>query len=218
MNMSTAHFAGWTAVIGGIVGIIGFIALALLFVVGEPFGTLNDILSIPTALLMMPLIFALYRLNGGGSPAAGLIALLAGVTGFLAAAVGSGLLVLGRLDFVQSLIPGIGGFGLIGLWVLVNSVLGLTNGVLPRGLAWTGIALSVTPSLALLAVFRAESLARVLEAMGGQASPGVQISPLAYAFLILGAVSYAAMPVFYIVLGRLFLSNRLAFPIAASIA
>ncbi len=63
MDVSNQNFIGWTTIAGGVIGVVGFISLALLFVVGEPFGTLNDILSIPVAFLMMPLILALYQLH-----------------------------------------------------------------------------------------------------------------------------------------------------------
>ena len=116
MTVSDSPFVGWTAIAGGVVGVVGFIALVLLFVVGEPFGTLNDVLSIPVALLAAPLLFALYQLHAASYPAVAVVALLAGLAGYAAAAIGSGLLVLGRIDFNTSLLFGIGGFGLIGLW------------------------------------------------------------------------------------------------------
>ena len=150
MNTASSQFVGWTALIGGAMSVVSFVALILLFVVGEPFGTLNDLLTIPTALLMAPLILALYRVNTADRPALSLLALVAGLAGFVAAAVGGGLLVLGRISFEQSLLPGIGGFGLIGLWALLNSALGLANDRLPSGLAWLGLALGLMPTLTLV--------------------------------------------------------------------
>lgn len=206
MNPSNPNFVGWTAIIGGVVGIISFISLLLLFVVGEPFGTLNDILSIPIAFLLVPFIFALYRLNAPNHSSLSLLALLVGIAGFFITAIGSGLLVLNRITFDQSLLAGIGGFGLIGLWVLINSVLGLTDGTLARGLAWLGVLIGITPTLALIAVFRTDSIASMLTGLAGEA--GSQISPLGYALLLLGGLSYAALPVWFLLVGRLFVSGR----------
>ena len=138
MSIPNSHFVGWTAIIGGVVGVIGFVSLILLFVVGEPFGTLNDILSIPTAFLLLPLVVALYRLNAAEQSWLSLFALIAGLTGFISTAVGSVLLVSGRIDFDQSLIYGIGGFGLIGLWALLNSVMGLSEHALPQSIGLDG--------------------------------------------------------------------------------
>ena len=208
MSIPNSHFVGWTAIIGGVVGVIGFVSLILLFVVGEPFGTLNDILSIPTAFLLLPLVVALYRLNAAEQSWLSLFALIAGLTGFISTAVGSVLLVSGRIDFDQSLIYGIGGFGLIGLWALLNSVMGLSDHALPKALAWMGILLGVTPTLALLAVFRANSVANALNGMAGQTAAGGQTNPMVYVLFMLGFISYAGLPIWFILIGRLFLSDR----------
>jgi len=216
MTVSDSPFVGWTAIAGGVVGVVGFIALLLLFVVGEPFGTLNDILSIPVALLVAPLLLALYRLHAASYPAVAVVALLAGLAGYAAAAIGSGLLVLGRIDFNTSLLFGIGGFGLIGLWALLTSGMGLRGDTLPGAAAWAGLALSVAPTLALLAVLRAESVANALNAMGGQTG-GTPPGALAMVFFILGGLSYAAMPLWIVWLGRLFLAGRVGLPAAVAL-
>ena len=209
MRTSAHQITGWMAILGGIVAIIGTISLLLLFVVGEPFGTLNDILSVPTAVLLLPMVIALYRVNSPDYRFLNLAAMVAGVSGFIVVAAGSVLLVLGQISFAQSLIPGIGGFGLIGLWMVLNSVLALKTHSLPAGLAWAGLLLGITPSLALLAVLRAETMANALQSMAGQ-SAGVQLSPLMTVLLLLGSLSYAGMPIWFIWVGRLFLPGHAA--------
>lgn len=188
----------------------------LFFVVGNPFGTVNDILATPAALLALPLLFALYRLHAAEYPLVALVALLAGMAGFVGAAVGSGALALGQIDFVTSLILGIGGFGLIGLWLLLTSGMGLLGGALPKSLAWASLLLAITPTLALVAMFRADRVAAALSGMAGQAA--LPLSPLAYVFMALGAISYAALPLWLIWVGRLFLSGRLGAPVVAAIS
>lgn len=210
MDMSSHSSVGWTAIVGGVIGVIGFISLAIFFIVGEPFGTLNDILAIPVAFLMLPLAFALYRLNSADYSLLSLVALAAGVVGFLSTAIGSLLLITGRIGFEQSLITGIGGFGLIGLCVLLNSSMGLMNRQLPRATAWIGILLALTPSLALLAVLRAGSIARALEAMAGQTAAEFQMNPLVVVIFVLGGLSYAGMPFWFIWMGRLFATGKLS--------
>ena len=208
MTTSNPQLVGWTALVGGVVGVVSFVSLMLLFVVGEPFGTLNDILSIPIALLLTPLIVALYRLHAAEHAALSAFAMLAGLAGFFATAVGCALLVLGRISFEQSLLPGIGGFGLIGLWALLNSALGLANDRLPSGLAWLGLALGLMPTLTLVMTLRADRVAAVLASMGN-ATAGFQAGPLVYVLLALGFISYAGLPMWFILMGRLFLSDRL---------
>lgn len=107
------------------------------------------------------------------------VALLVGIAGFLTMMTGSILLLTNRIDFQLSLLPGIGGFGLVGLWVLIHSLLALRSGALPRSVAWAGILLAITPSLALLAVFRLETVANGLTGMAGQAG-GFQIVYLSW--------------------------------------
>lgn len=214
MNESSDQLVGWAAILGGVIGVIGFISLLLMFIVGEPFGTINDFLSIPTGLLMLPMVVTLYRLLVAEYPLSGLLALLAGIAGFLTTITGSILLLTNRIDFQLSLLPGIGGFGLIGLWVLINSIIGLRSGALPRGLAWVGILLAIAPSLALLAVFRLENIANGLTGMTGQTT-GFQMSlPMMVVFL-LGFISYAGLPIWFIALGRLFTSGRLGVAVGA---
>ena len=208
MATSNPQFVGWTALLGGVVGFVSFVALMLLFVVGEPFGTLNDILSIPIALLMTPLVVALHRLHAAEHAALSMVAMLAGLAGFFITAAGCALLVLGRISFEQSLLPGIGGFGLIGVWLLINAVLGLSAGTLPRGMAWAGLLLAITPTLALVAVLRAGNVAAALASFGGQSAGAVAVSPLAYVFVILGAISYAGLPFWFILIGRVILLGR----------
>lgn len=214
MNTTNVQFVGWTAMLGGIIGVIGFICLILLFVVGEPFGSINDFLSIPTGLLLLPLVVALYRLHAPQAPLWSGVALVAGIAGFLSTMLGSGLLLLGRIDFQQSLVFGIGGFGLVGLWVLLNGVLGLRAATLPIGIAWSGIALGITPTLALLAVFRVGSVASGLSAVAGQTT-GFAMNPLLIALFVLGGLSYAGLPVWFIVAGRLFAAGRVAVSVGA---
>lgn len=216
MNVSDSTFIGWTAIIGGVVGIISFVSLLLLFVVGEPFGTLNDILSIPIAFLLVPLVLALYRLNAAEQSALSTFALLSGLAGFFATAIGSGLLVLNRISFEQSLLPGIGGFGLIGVCLLFNSALGLSGRTFPRGVALMGLLIAITPTLALVAVLRANNVATVLMNLGGQSAGAASVSPLVYGFVILGMLSYAALPVWFILIGRTFLSGRIPLAVAAA--
>lgn len=218
MVQSNESLIGWTAVIGGILGVVGFVALLLLFVIGEPFGTLNDLLSIPTGFLLLPLVYGMLRLNQTGNPALSWVAFAAGVLGFLVTATGSILLVMGRISFERSLIPGIGGFGLIGLFVLLNSTMALRHDTLPRLTAWIGLLLAIAPTLALLAVLRADSIAGGLQAMAGQTAAGLQLSPWMIAFMVAGFVSYAGIPFWFIWVGRLFLTGKVGVAFSPAMA
>ena len=88
---------------------------------------------------------------------------------------------------------------------------------MPRVIAWVGILLAITPSLALLAVFRLESIANGLTNMAGQSS-GFQMSLPVMVIFLLGFISYAGLPVWFILVGRLFLTNRVGQAVGAVVA
>ena len=210
MAASNPQSVGWSAIIGGVIGVIGFICLILLFVVGEPFGSINDFLSIPTGLLLLPLVVGLYRLHAPHYPLIGGLAALAGAAGFLSTMAGSALLLLGRIDFQQSLIPGMGGFGLIGLWALLNAALSLADGALPRPVALAGVLLGLTPTIILVLLLRVDAVANVLSAMASPTAAGFQMNPVVMALTALGMISYAGLPFWFIAVGRLFATGRVA--------
>lgn len=207
MDASNPQFVGWTAIAAGVVSAAGLVSLIAFFLVGEPFGTINDILAIPVAFLMLPLILALYRIHVAESAVLSLIALAAGVGGFLLIAVGSALLVIGRIDFQTSLIFASAGLGLVGLWLLLNGGIAVTRHTLPRGMAWASVFLALGPCIALLAMFRLDSLVGLLMGLAGQVPMG-QISPLVYPPLVLGVLSYALLPLWMIWIGRVFLTGQ----------
>lgn len=206
---TNSQFVGWTAISGGIIGVIGFISLILLFIVGEPFGSINDFLAIPTGLLLLPLVVGLYRLHAPHYPLIGALAALAGMAGFISTMVGSVLLLTGRIDFQQSLVPGLGGFGLIGLWALINGALALVDGALPRSVALSGVLLGLTPTLILTLLLRIDTVVNVLTATTTPSAAGFQMTPVVLALVALGAISYAGLPFWFIAVGRLFASGAL---------
>lgn len=217
MNESSQNLIGWSSIVGGGIAVVGFVSLLLLFTVGEPFGTINDVLAIPSGLLLLPLVVGLYRLSAADHPLPSLVAMLLGIAGFLTTMIGSILLLTNRIDFQLSLLPGIGGIGLVGLWVLIGSITGLRSGALPRPLVWAGILLAIAPSLALLAVFRLESIANGLTSMAGAAG-GFQMSLPIMAVFLMGFISYAGLPVWFILIGRLFLTSRLSLAAGVAVA
>ena len=132
----------------------------------------------------------------------------AGAAGFLSTMVGSTLLLAGRIDFQQSLIPGLGGFGLIGLWVLINGALGLADGALPRSAALAGVLLGLSPTIILILLLRIDAVANVLNAMANPTAAGFQMNPVVMALTALGMISYAGLPIWFIAVGRLFATGR----------
>jgi hypothetical protein len=79
------------------------------------------------------------------------------------------------------------------------------------------LVLAVTPTLALVAVLRAGDVRMALANLGGQTSSMAPVGPLVYVFVIMGFISYAGLPFWFILMGRAFLSGRIPL-VAAAVA
>jgi len=119
-------------------GVVGYAAVAFLvafFVVGQPFGTLNDILNGVLGILSALLAWTMWR-RGVSSGALTAVAAL----GAAIAVVGSALVVSGTTGFFLAGLVSSVGFALIGLWLVeANRILGQT-GAVPRALSRLGLA------------------------------------------------------------------------------
>ncbi|HEX5827717.1 MAG TPA: hypothetical protein VFY23_09370 [Candidatus Limnocylindrales bacterium] len=93
------------------------LALSAFFAVGEPWGTLNDTLSIGLAWSTVPIAVDLVRRHPTSSLLrAGVVADLAGVA---ATTVFTSLLISRRMTFEESLQPILTGQALIGTWLIL---------------------------------------------------------------------------------------------------
>ena len=118
-------------------GVVGYSAVAFLvalFVVGQPFGTLNDILNGLLGILSALLAWTMWR-RGVSSGALTAVA----AVGAAIAVLGSGLVVSGTTGFFLAGLVSSVGFALIGLWLIeANRILGRTKAV-PRALSRLGL-------------------------------------------------------------------------------
>ena len=118
-------------------GVVGYAAVAFLvalFVVGQPFGTLNDILNGLLGILSAWLAWAMWR----GGVSSGALTAVAGL-GAAIAVVGSALVISGTTGFFLAGLVSSVGFALIGLWLVeANRILGRT-GAVPRALSRLGL-------------------------------------------------------------------------------
>jgi len=144
------RYAGWSAHLSAAATIVGFVTLIVFFSVGEPFGTINDISSIILALSLLPLALALYLLQRPCAALLSLIALIIGICAMLAASILQILLVLRVIKLELTLVAVPAAFGVVGVWLLLNSSLALASGTLPSGLAWVGMVAGVGYILVIL--------------------------------------------------------------------
>ena len=139
-----ARIAGRCAYVSGVLSIFGIVFLFVFFAVGEPWGTLNDIVIVPQYLLALPIAVALHQLLRSRAPLLSLVAILVGIIGILAVTVLQLLLISRVLTFAQQGLPvSLAIFLGVGGWILIVGYLGRTTGTLRHSLllavlGWSG--------------------------------------------------------------------------------
>jgi len=183
MNTSSqTHTIAWSAYISAIATILTLLTGILFFTIGQPFGTMEDIVSVLQVVFMIPIAIGLYRLIPSASNSVSLIGAMVGILGIFITAIGQGLLVLGRIDYLTSTKFFPAGAA-IGIWLLIVCFLARANGFFPNGLAWAGFIAGAGYIVAVAGLL-----------WGGQESPVFYVGGLAL------GIGY---PVWAIWLGRL---------------
>lgn len=115
---SQFRLAGWCGYISAGATIFGFVTFVIFFVVGDPFGIINDIASVIIALSSIPILLALYEHFRGDNFAWSMTALVIGVVSLLVAAVTQTMLVLKIIKYEQT-VPATIGFGMFGISLMI---------------------------------------------------------------------------------------------------
>jgi hypothetical protein len=179
------RFSGWSSYVSAGSTIIGFVMLIAFFIVGEPYGTINDISSVVIALSAIPVLFALYQLHRSAAPIASLAALIIGVLAALSAAGFQTIFIVTRKTYGDTVTMS---YGFFGVSLIMLSYLALGDKMLPRRLAWFGIIAGMGYALVITGFI-----------LGGPNHPLTYIGGLA---------SIIGYPTWAIWLGRLFLSGK----------
>ncbi len=120
--MTTSNFSamtiGWVAIATGVTGLLALVFIILLFTVGQPFGTLNDICVGLTAILSAVLAWLFYPQYHAQSPLLGPVALVVALAGALIVTVGCVLVIFGITGWYLAGLYMAVGNALIGLWLL----------------------------------------------------------------------------------------------------
>jgi hypothetical protein len=136
--LANQTFIGWTLLTSGIVFILSFIFLALMFSVKtSPWGPLNDVTYVLALILILPLLIAYFNDLRITQPFLALIALLLGFAGIALIAYTQIGLVLRKIEFSLNLRQGAFGAGLLGVAFTINHM--LSAGIIPVGLNWLGL-------------------------------------------------------------------------------
>ncbi|MEP7356068.1 MAG: hypothetical protein ABI847_02375 [Anaerolineales bacterium] len=165
MQMLLGNTAGASvsrlAVVAGVVQLVGLLSLIVFFVIGEPFGTLNDLCIALTGILSAALAWQLFAAFPARSPALGwLVVALAGV-GALIVVAGSELVITRTTGWVLAGLWMEFGYALIGVWLLVFCLAAPAGADWPRGLTVLGL---VAGGLMLLGCLTLPGLLRGLDA------------------------------------------------------
>lgn len=161
MTTEFTRYAGWAAYTSGAAAIIAFVAIALFFAGVKPFGPVNDVALVITALTMTPMALAFYWFEQGQGLALSLATLILGLAGMLIFAGNNTLMILGLVKITSyekvadpTLAINLMGFAAIGLWMMAADYLARPIGVLPAGLIWLGLASGAGFALMALAYWR----------------------------------------------------------------
>ena len=139
ISPASARLAGRLAYVAAAATLLGFITLMIFFAGVEPFGPLNDILSVVLSVVTIPLVLALHALHRSHSPAVSVLALVVGIFGLLLTTVVQSLLIVGVIPFAVAGVRSTAGFSLFGASLAVYCALSLLKKVLPQRLAVFGV-------------------------------------------------------------------------------
>ena len=134
---------GALAIGTGIVGLFGFVSIALFFSVGQPFGSINDVFIGMAAVLSFILAFMLHPRLHGQSSLLSIIALIMATIGSILVLVGSVLALSGVKGWFLSGLYMAAGNALIGLWLVTVCYISMKGRYLPQGIYTLGIVAGI---------------------------------------------------------------------------
>jgi len=205
MSPQLSHIGGWSALVNGFFAILGAVFLVIFFVKGEPFGTLNDLTSLPWALAFLPLLWLFYRLGMEGHKSITIVALAVGVIGLLGVFVLQSLLILKVITVFQQTYYITSAFGAIGIWMVIASQIGRVENFIPPGLGVFGIALGAGWILATICVWIGGfPPADSVSSMSDMSQFNI-VTIIGVSLIFLG---YFVQPIWAIWLGRFLLSGK----------
>lgn len=141
-NFSPATI-GRTAITTGSVHILAAILLIMFFMVGQPFGTLNDIFNGLAGISSGILAWMLYTEYRATSPSLFRVGIVLAWVGVISVVIGSILVTLEITGWVLAGLYSSAGTALIGLWVLVFNYSMMKNNLLTRNLNLWGLVAGV---------------------------------------------------------------------------
>jgi MFS family permease len=187
MNKNLFRIAGWSAYLSAIATLAAFATLIIFFAVGDPFGIINDSITVIGSIVLIPVLLALYQLHRVHTPAASLGALLVGIIAVLFAGTLQALLVFRVITYAQTAFPVPLAYGVFGLSLAYYNYLACVHETFSRKLALWGVAAGIGYLVTTLGFI-----------LGGQNHPLTYIG---------GLTAIIAAPVWSIWIGLVWLKN-----------
>ena len=131
---------GYTLLISGIVFILSFLFLFLMFTTRRsPWGPLNDISYAIALILLTPVLFSFHNYLRSSNPLLALLAVILILVGILIISITQLRLVFRTIEFELNLRQGAFGSGLLGVGFIIFNLMHLNTAVIPSGSAWLGL-------------------------------------------------------------------------------
>ena len=147
---------GWAALLSAVATVATLFTAVLFFTYDGAFGKINDAVSVLQMLLMLPVAIALYLLRPPDATGLALLAVAVGGVGMAITAVLQALLVLGYVEYEQTIKAVLSAGGAIGLWLISTNILALGGEILPAGLVVFGILAGAGYLLAAIGFYRGD--------------------------------------------------------------
>lgn len=140
------------AIASGAAGLLGLAFLILFFIIGQPFGTLNDVCIGLAAIVSLTLAWLLFPEFHLQSPQLSLVALIAALAGALVVVAGCVLVISGLTGWYLAGLYMAAGNGLIGLWLIALTGTARAGSMWPHSLVIFGLVIGAIMALGLSAL------------------------------------------------------------------
>ncbi len=186
-NKTLNQFTGWCAYIAAGATIFGFVTFVIFFIVGDPFGVMNDIASVVIGLTSIPILIALHNLHKTKYAPLSWATLSIGIVSLIVAVATQTMLVMKIIKYEQT-VPATIGFGIFGVSLMLFGYMSYTQSTFTRKVAVWGIFAGLGYFLVVVGFLL-----------------GQQNHPLSY---VGGLISVIAFPTWAIMLGRHWLKSK----------
>lgn len=207
MDFTSTTFIGRITIAAGVTAAIQIILLILMFSVAtEPYGPISDYVYAITPILMIPMMFAFRHIYQAQHVGGSQWALVLGIIGAAIASLNQVVFLLKVIDLKQSMLGASVGIGLIGITILLYSLFSRTSPDFPNWFVIFGVVLGVAMALGL--IFGPFFLDDVFALSTGSLDYA-NMKPIMYLVMLAGAINQLGLPVWLLILGRMFLIGKL---------